>query len=91
MKSSRYSPTKKPEKPKKSEFPVLQEWVAGVELAFLQVSPVYWGFGIPHGDGSAVVLVPGFLGTDLYLTQFAVWLRRIGYKAFYSGITLNAD
>ena len=91
MKSSRYSPAKKPGKPQKSEFPVLQEWVAGVELAFLQVSPVYWGFGIPHGDGSAVVLVPGFLGTDLYLTQFAVWLRRIGYKAFYSGITLNAD
>lgn len=91
MKSSRYSPAKKPEKPQKSEFPVLQEWVAGVELAFLQVSPVYWGFGIPRGDGSAVVLVPGFLGTDLYLTQFAVWLRRIGYKAFYSGITLNAD
>src|SRR5215472_16885403 len=91
MKSSRYSPAKKPGKPQKSEFPVLQEWVAGVELAFLQVSPVYWGFGIPHGDGSAVVLVPGFLGTDLYLTQFAIWLRRIGYKAFYSGITLNAD
>src|SRR5215469_733247 len=91
MKSSRNSPAKKPEKTEKSEFPVLQEWVAGVELAFLQVSPVYWGFGVPHGDGSAVVLVPGFLGTDFYLTQFAVWLRRIGYKAFYSGITLNAD
>lgn len=73
------------------QFPVWQEWIAGVELAFLQVSPVYWGYGIPHGDGSAVVLVPGFLGTDLYLTQFAVWLRRIGYKAFYSGIPLNAD
>jgi pimeloyl-ACP methyl ester carboxylesterase len=71
--------------------PVWQEWLAGVELAFLQISPVYWGYGIPHGDGSAVVLVPGFLGTDLYLTQFAVWLRRIGYKAFYSGIPLNAD
>jgi len=74
-----------------ARFPVWQEWLAGVELAFLQISPVYWGFGIPHGDGSAVVLVPGFLGTDLYLTQLAVWLRRIGYKAFYSGITLNAD
>ena len=73
------------------EMPVWQEWLAGVELAFLRVSPVYWGYGIPHGDGSAVVLVPGFLGTDLYLTQFAVWLRRIGYKAFYSGIRLNAD
>jgi triacylglycerol lipase len=73
------------------QFPVWQEWLAGVELAFLQISPIYWGYGIPHGDGSAVVLVPGFLGTDLYLTQFAVWLRRIGYKAFYSGIPLNAD
>lgn len=71
--------------------PVWQEWLAGIELAFLQVSPVYWGYGIPHGDGSAVVLVPGFLGTDLYLTQLAIWLRRIGYRAFYSGIHLNAD
>ena len=73
------------------QLPVWHEWLAGVELAFLQVSPVYWGFGIPQGDGSAVVLVPGFLANDLYLTQFAVWLRRIGYKAFYSGIQLNAD
>lgn len=62
-----------------------------MELAFLQISPIYWGYGVPHGDGSAVVLVPGFLGTDLYLAQFAIWLRRIGYKAFYSGIPLNAD
>lgn len=73
------------------QLPVWQEWLAGVELAFLQVSPIYWGYGIPHGDGSAAVVVPGFLGTDLYLTQFAIWLRRIGYKTFYSGIRLNAD
>lgn len=73
------------------QLPVWQESLAGVELAFLQVSPVYWGYGVPHGDGSAVVLVPGFLGTDLYLTQFSIWLRRIGYKVFYSGIRLNAD
>jgi triacylglycerol lipase len=88
MSLSRRPRTKKQDAP---QFPVWQEWVAGVELAFLQVSPVYWGYGVPHGDGSAVVLVPGFLGTDLYLTQFAVWLRRIGYRAFYSGIPLNAD
>jgi len=86
------SPRRKPlEERQSTQFPVWQEWLAGVELAFLQVSPIYWGYGIPHGDGSAVVLVPGFLGTDLYLTQFAIWLRRIGYKAFYSGIPLNAD
>src|SRR5208283_2827073 len=67
------------------------EWLVGVELAFLRLSPLYWGYGVPHGDGSAVVLVPGFLGTDLYLTQFRNWLRRIGYEPFYSGIHLNAD
>jgi len=88
MKSSRGP---RPKREERAPFPIWQEWIAGVELAFLQVSPIYWGYGIPHGDGSAVVLVPGFLGTDLYLTQFAVWLRRIGYKAFYSGIPLNAD
>jgi len=80
-----------PEEQQPVRLPVWQESLAGVELAFLQVSPVYWGYGVPQGDGSAVVLVPGFLGTDLYLTQFAIWLRRIGYKAFYSGIRLNAD
>ena len=37
------------------------------------------------------MLVPGFLGTDLYLGQFSDWLRRIDYKPFYSGIELNAD
>src|SRR5271165_341185 len=71
--------------------PIWHEWMVGVELAFLRLSPLYWGYGIPHGDGSAVVLVPGFLGTDLYLTQLRNWLQRIGYKPFYSGIHLNAD
>ncbi|HUJ83122.1 MAG TPA: alpha/beta fold hydrolase [Candidatus Acidoferrales bacterium] len=65
--------------------------MAGVELTFLRLSPIWWGYGVPHGDGSAVVLVPGFLGTDLYLSQFSDWLRRIDYQPFYSGIELNAD
>ena len=63
----------------------------GRGAGFLRLSPLYWGHGVPHGDGSAVVLVPGFLGTDLYLTQFRNWLRRIGYEPFYSGIHMNAD
>jgi len=37
------------------------------------------------------VLVPGFLGSDLYLSHFGSWLNRIGYQSFYSGIQLNAD
>ena len=71
--------------------PAWHEWLVGVELAFLRLSPLYWGYGVPKGDGSAVVLVPGFLGTDLYLMQLRNWLSRIGYEPFYSGIQLNAD
>ncbi|HUI44315.1 MAG TPA: alpha/beta fold hydrolase [Terriglobia bacterium] len=71
--------------------PIWQEVMAGVEMAFLRISPVFWGYGVPHGDGSAVVLVPGFLGTDLSLSQLKTWLGRIGYRPFYSGISLNAE
>jgi pimeloyl-ACP methyl ester carboxylesterase len=71
--------------------PIWQELLVGVEMAFLRVSPVFWGYGVPPGDGSAVVVVPGFLGTDLYLTPFRNWLARIGYKPYYSGIGWNAE
>lgn len=46
---------------------------------------------MPRGDGSAVVLIPGFLATDTYLTEMHAWLRRIGYKPYFSGIGLNAE
>ncbi len=71
--------------------PIWQELLAGVEMAFLRISPVFWGYGIPRGDGSAVVVVPGLLGTDFYLTQLRGWLRRIGYKPHQSGIGVNAE
>ena len=71
--------------------PIWQEVLVGVEMLCLKVSPVFWGFGIPRGDGSAVVVVPGFMGTDLYLTEFRAWLERIGYKAYHSEIGLNAE
>jgi hypothetical protein len=71
--------------------PIWQELLVGVEMAFLRISPVYWGHGVPRGDGSAVVVVPGFLGTDFYLGEFRAWLRRIGYETYYSGIGLNAE
>ncbi len=71
--------------------PIWQEVLVGIEMVYLRVSPVYWGFGIPRGDGSAVVAIPGFLMTDLYLTEFRSWIARIGYKAYYSGIGMNAE
>jgi triacylglycerol lipase len=89
--SPRRRPTPQTEIGETSQSHAWHEWLVGVELAFLTLSPLYWGYGVPHGDGSAVVLVPGFLGTDLYLMQFRNWLRRIGYDPYYSGIHLNAD
>ena len=71
--------------------PIWLELLAGVEMLTLRVSPVYWGYGVPQGDGSAVVVVPGFLLTDLYLTEFRAWLGRIGYRPYGSGIGINAD
>ncbi len=73
------------------QLPIWSELLAPVELGFLWMSPVFRGYGIPHGDGAAVVVVPGFLGTDLYLGQFRSWLRRIGYRPYYSGIRMNAE
>jgi triacylglycerol lipase len=70
---------------------IWKEALFGAELLLLHASPIYYGFGVPRGDGSGVVLVPGFLGTDSYLTQMRYWLERIGYRAYISGIGLNAD
>lgn len=61
------------------------------EWALLHVSPVYFGLGVPHGDGSPVVLVPGFLTSDRYLAEMYEWLRRVGYRPYYSGIGRNID
>ncbi|SPE37693.1 PGAP1 family protein [Candidatus Sulfopaludibacter sp. SbA3] len=71
--------------------PIWQELLVGVEMVYLRVSPVYWGFGVPKGDGSAVVVIPGFMGTDFYLKEFRSWLRRIGYVPYDSGIGVNAE
>ncbi len=64
---------------------VLRDWLS------LRMSLVYNGFGVPHGDGSPVVVVPGFLGSDRYLMELYYWLKRIGYRPYYSRIGRNAD
>ena len=61
------------------------DWMA------LHCSPVYYGYGVPRGNGEPVVLVPGFLGSDRYLTEMHLWLRRVGYRPYFSGIGRNVD
>lgn len=67
------------------------EALFGAEVLLLHAMPVYYGFGVPQGDDSGVVLIPGFLGTDLYLNELHSWLGRIGYRPYFSGIGINAD
>lgn len=74
-----------------ADIPIWKEALFGADLLLLHASPVYYGLGVPRGDGSAVVVVPGFLGSDFYLSHLTTWLNRIGYKAFVSGIGLNAE
>ncbi len=74
-----------------ADITIWKEALFAADVLLLHASPVYYGLGIPRGDGSAVVLVPGFLGTDAYLTQLHSWLGRIGYRPYFSGIGLNAE
>ena len=91
----------KAERPPKARFlpheevpvvlPILSESLSLLELAMLRLSPVYYGSGVPAGDGTAVVIVPGFLGIDLILFEFHAWLTRIGYRPYFSGLGLAAE
>jgi triacylglycerol lipase len=74
-----------------ADISIWKEALFGAELLLLHTSPIYYGLGIPHGDGSGVVVIPGFLGSDFYLSHLHSWLSRIGYKSYLSGIGLNAE
>ncbi len=71
--------------------PIWREGLAGLDWLALRTSPVFYGCGVPRGDGAAAVLVPGFLGTDWYLLELYGWLARLGYRPFLSRIGRNAE
>jgi pimeloyl-ACP methyl ester carboxylesterase len=74
-----------------ADISIWKEAFFGAELLLLHASPIFYGFGVPPANGSAVVVIPGFLGSDHYLHHLSGWLSRIGYKPYLSGIGLNAD
>jgi triacylglycerol lipase len=80
-----------PHKEIASPLPILCEPISLLELAALRFSPVYYGFGVPAGDGSAVVIIPGLLGMDLVLLELHAWLSRLGYRPYFSGMGIAAD
>jgi triacylglycerol lipase len=93
VRASSKARAKKPTRRSNSEFDTSPwtEALFAAEILLLHATPIYYGFGVPRGDGSAVVIIPGFLGTDLYLMELHAWLERIGYRPYFSGIGINAD
>ena len=76
---------------KPARVPFWREYYGGLDWAALRAAPVFYGVGVPHGDGSAVIVIPGFLTTDLYLYEFRSWLKRVGYHPYMSRIGRNAE
>jgi len=74
-----------------SPLPILSEPCSLLEFAALRLSPVYYGIGVPAGDGTAVVIVPGLLGMDLVVFELQGWLERVGYRAYFSGMGWAVD
>jgi pimeloyl-ACP methyl ester carboxylesterase len=74
-----------------SNTPIWRESLAGFDWLALRSSPVYYGCGVPHGNGEPVVVVPGFLASDVSLVELHGWLARIGYRPYFSNIGRNAD
>lgn len=68
---------------------LLREVTTPGQLLALQRSPLYTGGAVVPGDGSAVVLVPGFLCGDRVLGLLHGWLRRSGYRTYGGGIGRN--
>jgi triacylglycerol lipase len=87
--SSRRNPSL--EEHSEANISIWKEALFGAELLLLHASPVYYGFGVPRGNGEAVIVLPGFLGNDEYLAHLHGWLDRVGYHTYMSGIDLNAD
>jgi pimeloyl-ACP methyl ester carboxylesterase len=70
--------------------PLWRESLAGIDWLALRLSPVYYGVGVPQGDGSPVVVIPGCFATDASLHEIHSWLSRLGYRPYFSGIGINA-
>lgn len=74
-----------------ARLPLWREVFWPAEWFALRSSGIYAGSGVPRGHGESVVLVPGFLATDLSLEELHGWLERIGYGVHSSGVGRNDD
>src|SRR5260370_13755953 len=64
-------------------------WRPAAEFGLLLEDPLFWGWGVPRGDGHAVLVLPGLFAGDRYLQPLRGWLGRVGYPPILSGLARN--
>jgi len=79
--------------PRRSEFSLAELTGAALrpmsEFGLLLGDPIFWGLGVPRGDGRPVLVLPGLFAGDGYLQPLRDWLGRSGYSPVRSGIDRN--
>ncbi len=71
--------------------PLWREVIWPADWLKLRTSGVYYGIGVTRGNKEPVLLIPGFMSSDLHLLEMHRWLRRMGYDSHLSGIVWNTD
>jgi triacylglycerol lipase len=69
---------------------MIREMLTMVDMGALLADPAFYGIGVPRGDGKLVVVLPGLLGSDLYLQPLRRWLGWVGYSPVRSTLDFNA-
>ena len=66
--------------------PLWHEGNAWGEFLALQWDLVLHGYGVPHGDKSPIMTIPGFKSNDFFHAPMNYFLDRINYDVYLSGI-----
>ena len=69
---------------------MMREFEVWVDVGAFLTDPVFYGFRVAPGDGKLVVVIPGFMGNDLYLMPMLNWLGRMGYTPVRSTLSVSA-
>lgn len=72
-----------------NEIPLLLKRYAQPELLTLENSRLYAGNDVPHGNGEAVVVIPGMNESDSEMVYLMRFLSIVGYRPTESGIGHN--
>jgi hypothetical protein len=81
----------KPQGRSARNLPVWREGLNWFEYLHLKMSRVYYGVGVPRGDNSPVMVIPGLLESNICFLEMRLWLRRLGYRAMGTGMWINAE